>query len=48
MWTLGADSPAQHPKISAAERYYIEESIGHVGQDNKVITIISQIKVFNT
>ncbi|CAH0715893.1 unnamed protein product, partial [Brenthis ino] len=35
MWTLGADSPAQHPKISAAERYYIEDSIGHVGHHNK-------------
>ena len=36
MWILGADSPAQHPKISVAERLYIESSIGHSGQDKKV------------
>ncbi|CAH2096624.1 unnamed protein product [Euphydryas editha] len=34
IWALSANSPAEHPKISATERQYIEESIGN-GENSK-------------
>ncbi|CAG4952643.1 unnamed protein product [Colias eurytheme] len=35
LWWLGADSPAKHKYISAAERHYIETSLGQVGDAGK-------------
>lgn len=29
LWFMLADTPAKHPKISEAERRYIEEGMGH-------------------
>ncbi|XP_063363940.1 putative inorganic phosphate cotransporter [Cydia amplana] len=35
LWFLGADSPAQHIRISVSERRYIEEALGQTGTKGK-------------
>lgn len=41
VWWLAADTPAKHPKISAAERKYIEDGLGLKPGYEKVIYLIT-------
>ncbi|XP_045498214.1 putative inorganic phosphate cotransporter [Colias croceus] len=45
LWWLSADSPAQHKYISAAERYYIESSLGQVGDAGKKKQAVPWVKI---
>ncbi|XP_063384206.1 putative inorganic phosphate cotransporter [Cydia fagiglandana] len=39
LWFFGADSPAEHPRISVAERRYIEEALGQTGSKGKHLKV---------